>query len=250
MKRTCLAALAVLPVCLFSVGLGWCDPGDEMYAALLRDHVRGGLVDYPGLLAEKAKLGQYLDILACVEPEALPPAEQEAYLINAYNAWTLWLIVTHYPVATIKDIGGLFSSPWKIALVALPGRTVSLDHLEHELLLPRFKDPRLHMALNCSAKSCPPLAAVPYLAGELDAQLDRAAREFVNDPKSNRFKDGVLYLSRIFDWYGPDFGGEKGAVAFALRYAAPDMASAIRAAGAGLKVKYLDYDWSLNRAGN
>mgnify|MGYP001022580231 CR=1 FL=1 len=235
-----LLIFLALPVCGFAQAQG-------PYARLLGRCVRGARVDYPCVIAHAADLDAYLASLAATVTADLGREARFAYFINAYNAWTLKLVADHYPVASIKDIGPFWSTPWKIAFVRLDGRTVTLDHLENEILRPVFKDPRVHFAINCASASCPPLRAEPYAADRLDEQLDDAASRFINDPAFNSFKDGVLRLSRIFDWFQEDFGGEKGVLALVERYARGDLRKGLRS-GAPLRITYLDYDWSLNAA--
>lgn len=219
---------------------------DAPYAALLAVYVQNGVADYAGLKKDEARLNAYLDALASTNPETLSPNDRFAYYINAYNAWTLRLILDHYPgISSIKDAGSLFRSPWKQPFVRLAGRTVTLDHIEHDILRPQFRDPRLHFAINCASKSCPPLASRPYEGPTLDAALDAAARSFVNNPAQVFLRDGTLHVSRIFDWYGDDFGGEDGVWRFIRHYAATPLAKAMDAAK-DHRLVYTAYDWSLN----
>ncbi|WP_029458516.1 DUF547 domain-containing protein [Solidesulfovibrio alcoholivorans] len=219
---------------------------DAPYAALLAAHVADGVVDYAGLKKDEATLDNYLAALAAVDPAALSGPERFAYYINVYNAWTLKLILEHYPgIRSIKDAGNLFRSPWQRAFVRLRAGTVSLDDVEHGILRPQFHDPRVHFAVNCASKSCPPLAGAPYAGATLDAALDAAARACINNPANTFFKDGTLHVSRIFDWYGEDFGGPEGVWRFIRRYAAPPLAAAMDAAGRH-ELAYTPYDWSLN----
>ena len=126
----------------------------------------------------------------------------------------------------------------------LKGRTISLDHLEHDILRPRYKDPRVHFAINCAAKSCPPLRPEPYTGDRLDQQLDDSTRSFINDPQSYRLEGQNLYVSRIFKWFSEDF--KDGALAFFLQYATGELKRNLDAGREMIKVKYLNYDWSLN----
>ncbi|EPR44092.1 protein of unknown function DUF547 [Desulfovibrio sp. X2] len=224
---------------------------DTLYAGLLARNVSHGLVDYPGLLREEKTLDTYLDALARVNPEALDRAGQMAYWINAYNAWTLKLVLDHYPVSSIKKIGPFWSTPWKIEFVRIRGnggkeRTVALDYIEHSILRPRFKDPRVHFAVNCASRSCPPLRAEPYEPDRLDEQLDDQASRFLNSPDGARLVDDELYVSKIFDWFGGDFGGEEGVLGFVRRYAQGDFRTRLIALGEKVRLRYMDYDWSLN----
>ena len=218
---------------------------NRLYAELLQHYVHGGAVDYKGLKSEEEKLDRYLNVLENVNSATLLRPEQFSFYINAYNAWTLKLVLTGYPgVKSIKDLGGLFKSPWKKKLCRLDGRVMTLDDIEHGILRPKFADPRVHFAIVCASKSCPPLIPVPYHGSILDEQLDAAARAFINDPRSNRFRDGTLYISRLFKWFAEDFGNDP--IGFIQRYATGKLKAQLQQAKKPLKIAYLDYDWSLN----
>jgi hypothetical protein len=219
--------------------------GNETYAALLAAHVNNGQVDYAGFKSDEKRLDGYLQGLSAVDPSALNRADQMAFYINAYNAWTIKLILSGYPgIDSIKDLGSLFKSPWKKKFVNLNGETVSLDFIEHDILRPTFKDPRIHFAVNCASKSCPPLLAEPYTGEKLDRQLDDMTTAFINDGRSNYMDGDTLYVSRIFKWFSEDFSDD--IPGFIRSYAKGDLATQLEKVGDRLKVKYLDYDWSLN----
>lgn len=216
-------------------------------------------VDYDGFGHDRRELDAYLDTVSHIGPaqyRAWPWPEREAFLINAYNAATVKLILTSYPgLTSIKDLGGLFSSPWKRSLVNLLGRTRSLDDIEQSLLrgAPEYRDPRIHFALNCASLGCPALRNEAYVGDRLDAQLDEQARGFLRDRTRNRFDRPRrrLLLSRIFDWYGKDFARFGGVGNFLAGYSdalgmSPAEAAELRAGR--IDIDYLPYDWSLNRS--
>ena len=216
-----------------------------LYGELLKKHVRDGRVDYAGFKTEEAKLDRYLKILENVDPGILSRNEQFAFYINAYNAWTIKLILSGYPgVTSIKDLGSLLKSPWKKKIVRIDGKVVTLDHVEHEILRPRYKDPRVHFAINCAAKSCPPLRPEPFNGNILDRQLDDSTRSFINNPQSYRLDDSELYVSRIFKWFSEDFNED--IFGFFLKYANGNLKKELEAKSERTTVKYLQYDWSLN----
>ena len=216
-----------------------------LYAELLRDHAKKGVVDYQGFKTDEAKLDRYLAVLASVDTKTLSPNEQFAFYINAYNAWTIKLVLSEYPgIASIKDIGSFFSSPWKKEIALIDGKKLTLDNIEHDILRPRFKDPRVHFAVNCAARSCPPLMSEPYRGDVLDQQLNRMTQAFVNDPERNRLDGKILYVSRIFKWYSEDFNDD--IVGFFLKYAKGETFKKLREKQPEIHVRYLDYDWSLN----
>jgi len=243
------------------------DSSHAAWTALLRKHVRlqrGGQatqVAYAGFMAERAALKAYLASLSAVPAAtfaAWPRAERQAFLINAYNAFTVELILTRYPdLKSIKDLGSVFSSPWKPKWVPLLGAQVSLDDIEHAMLRKRgdYDDPRVHFGVNCASIGCPALREDAFVAARLDAQLDEQALRFMSDRTRNRYnpRRGRLELSKIFDWFGEDFRlGHRGVAslaAFAARYAeqladAPADRERIRAGT--VDIAFADYDWALN----
>jgi hypothetical protein len=215
------------------------------YGKLLESHVKDGRVNYTTFKQDEADLDRYLAQLAAVDPEQLDRSEQMAFYINAYNAWTIKLILKNYPgVESIKDLGSLFQSPWKKKFVKINGKTMTLDNIEHDILRPVFKDPRVHFAVNCASISCPPLQDKPFTGADLERQLDAAAMSFINDPQSNFVRGDKLYVSRIFKWFGEDFGND--IPGYFRSHALGDLAKKMAKAGQKLKIQYLEYDWSLN----
>jgi hypothetical protein len=216
-----------------------------IFAELLGRYVKNGVVNYAGFKAEEARLDRYLQVLERVDSESLPRQEQFAFYIDAYNAWTIKLILTGYPgLTSIKDLGSLFQSPWAKEFVRLNGKILSLDDIEHKILRPRFKDPRVHFAINCSAKSCPPLIAEPYRGDTLDAQLNRVTSDFLSNPANTRLEGNRLWVSSIFKWFAEDFNND--AVGFYRKYAPGELKQRLEASRDRMEVRYLDYDWSLN----
>ncbi len=217
----------------------------SIYASLLGKHVNQGRVDYRGFKTDESVLDQYLKRLEETATKDLSRDEQFAFYINAYNAWTIKLILSGYPgIQSIKDLGSLWGSPWKKKICRIDGDVITLDDIEHEILRPRFQDPRVHFAINCAALSCPPLISEPYQGDILEQQLDRSARAFINNPHRNYFKDNTLYVSKIFKWFAEDF--HRDIIGFFLRYAEENLKRELQAAKSRIKIKYLLYDWSLN----
>ncbi|OYV02480.1 MAG: DUF547 domain-containing protein [Burkholderiales bacterium PBB5] len=258
--------LAPLPVRAQSPGL---DHNHAAWTALLRKHVRlvrGGQatqVAYAGFKADRAALKAYLDSLSAVMPATFggwAKAERQAFLTNAYNAFTVELILTRYPdLKSIKDLGQLLSSPWNPKWIALLGDKVSLDDIEHAMLRKRgvYDDPRVHFAVNCASIGCPALREEAFVASRLDAQMDEQTLRFMSDRTRNRYnaQRGRLELSKIFDWYGEDFRlGHRGIAslpAFAARNAdqlADALADRERIRAASIDIAFSDYDWALNDA--
>lgn len=213
-----------------------------------------GLVDYAGLKSAAKdpnhEFNAYLKELSSVsfkDYEKFTREEKMAFLINAYNAYTFKLIINHYPLESIRDIGGIFSSPWKKKFFKiLDGKLQSLDPIEHDWLRPMFKDYRIHAAVNCASISCPPLRNEPFVPTKLEAQLADQMKFWMNDTTRNRYNaaKGEIFLSKIFDWYGKDFekwgGGIKAVV---NKYGPPSAQEALKNGG---DIDFLDYDWGLN----
>jgi len=217
----------------------------SIYGDLLENYVEDGVVDYAGFQRAEDRLDRYLEILENTDVKKLSRNERFAFYTNAYNAWTIKLILTEYPdIDSIKDLGGFFTSPWEKEFVRINNDVVTLDHIEHDILRPEFNDPRVHFAINCAAESCPPLRSEPYVGSRLDQQLDDATRSFINDPQENYLKGDKLYVSRIFKWFSEDF--EDDIIGFFIEYAEGNFKKKLKARENDLDVKYLDYDWSLN----
>ena len=216
-----------------------------IYGELLANHVQQGVVDYRGLKKDEGGLDAALKDMAELDLSDLSTNQFKALCINAYNAWTIKLILMHYPgISSIKQIGGVFSGPWKQKIVHLGGKVLSLGELEHDILRPKFKDPRIHFAINCASRGCPPLLNRPYRGKNLDRTLDEVTAAFINAPRRTVVKSGKLYLSKIMDWFSRDFNDDQ--VGFVLHYADPGLQRRIQSLGGHIEIDFLDYDWSLN----
>jgi uncharacterized protein DUF547 len=261
-----LLAIAALVVSLPALAL------DHSYRAwddLLKRHVRylpGGnasQVSYAGFMKDRAALRQVLDDYQKVtrdEFDRWTKPRQQAFLFNAYNAFTVDKILRRYPnIKSIRDYGTVFGNPWKDKFFTLLGEPSHLDRIEHEILRREgaYDDPRVHVAVVCASIGCPMLRDEAFVAERLEAQLEDAMRRFLSDRSRNRYnaQSGRLEVSRIFDWYGKDF--EKGHKGYAsvkatlARYAdlladRPEDRAAVREQKA--EVAFLDYDWGLNDA--
>jgi hypothetical protein len=218
---------------------------NSLYATLLKKHVKNGVVDYRGFKAEEALLDQYLKVLENVDTKSLTRNEQFAFYVNAYNAWTIKLILSGYPgIKSIKDLGSLFKSPWKKKIAKIDGDVITLNDIEHQILRPRFKDPRVHFAINCASKSCPPLISEPYDGDNLDSHLDRSVKAFLSDRKNNYLEGNTFYVSKIFQWFSEDFN--KDIIGFFMKYADENLKKELKAKAGDITISYLYYDWSLN----
>jgi hypothetical protein len=200
-------------------------------------------------VADRQRLGSYIDSLAMLPVARLTPLQQQAYWINLYNAVTVQVVLEHPGVSSIREIrSGWFSpGPWDLKLVEVNGVALTLNDIEHRILRPIFGDPRVHFAVNCASIGCPNLGAEPYVADKLDLQLDTAARAFINHPRGASISDNRLTLSSIFKWYGEDFGESvAGQLNWIAAYARPDLAEKL--AGWDGSIRY-EYDWRLNAPG-
>ena len=217
------------------------------FDALLRRVVREGGVDYAALAADPAPLDAYLETLAAANFEALSRDGKLALLINAYNAFTLRLILDHYPLESIKDIPD--AERWKAVRWSVMGTQVSLDSLEHEFLRARFEEPRIHFAINCASVGCPPLRAEAYTPDRLEAQLEEQTKRIHSHPTWLRYdaEANALELTKLYSWFSGDFEQSAGSVLKFVSAYVPAVADRL-AAGDPPTVSYMDYDWSLNAA--
>ena len=234
-----LVLLFFLPATSFS---------EDLWGELLAKHVVAGEVDYEGMSIDSLQLDQYLDSLQQSSLVSMSEPEKLALYINGYNACTVRLILDNRNdgenVQSIKDIGGWFSSPWRIKFCTIAGTEYTLDEIEHEVIRPNFNDPRVHFALNCASKSCPKLSSTPYQAEILDDQLEEQTAAFINDSLYNYIEVDTLYLSKIFDWYEEDFPA--GVYEFVRHYARGTFLQNLNSRLDAVPIHYSDYDWSLN----
>lgn len=217
---------------------------------LLKEFVDAdGYVDYPGLRQERAKLQEYINALAEAPFDGLGRDQKLALLINAYNAFTLELILEYYPLESIRDIP--VDKRWKHERWNIGGNIWSLDQIEHEQIRPKFAEPRIHFAVVCAAIGCPPLRTEAYGAERLDAQLESQTvyvhhhdRWFVFDPEA-----GEVGLTKLYDWYGGDFEQSAGSVLDYVKQYSEELAGHIQEAGEP-DIRWLEYDWTLNSQAN
>lgn len=219
------------------------------FDALLRKHVApGGWVDYAGLERDQAQLDAYVAALANAPLDHLKRDERLALLINAYNAFTLKLILEHWSGGKLKSIMDIPEAKrWDAARWKLAGQTVSLNQIEHKLIRPVFQEPRIHFALVCAAVGCPPLRSEAYAAARLEAQLAAQTKYVHTHDRWFRYQPGAksISLTRLYDWYSDDFAQAAGSV---LKYVG-EQSAAFRVElerGREPKIQWLEYDWRLN----
>ena len=231
-----------------SLGMaGTTPPSHQIWDQLVKAHVKpSGLVDYKGFIKDKAKLEQYLKLISENAPDrkTWSKNQQLAYWINAYNAFTVKLIVDNYPTQSIRDLGPKLKIPlikdvWHYKFFKIGGVESSLDEIEHSILRKEFDEPRIHFAINCASVSCPPLLNEAFMAEKLESQLQKVAVAFINDPTRNKITPEKVQISAIFSWFQGDFTKKGSLIDFLNQYAKVKIKS-------NAKVSHLDYNWNLN----
>jgi len=203
---------------------------------LLQKHVfRNGNVDYKGFITDSESFEAYLNSLSENEPQnSWTKAEKFAYWINAYNAFTVKLIIDNYPIKSIKDI----VKPWDKKFILIGNDLVSLNHIEHKILR-KMDEPRIHFAIVCASVSCPKLQNIAFDAVNLESQLTNATKEFLEDSTRNNFSENSIEISKIFKWFASDFKQDGSLIDFLNTY------SEITISQKASK-RFMDYDWDLN----
>lgn len=217
----------------------------DIWDELLGKHAKlNGTVDYKGFIKDRDQFDQYIELLESNHPNEQHWSRDEsiAYWINAYNAFTVQLILDNYPVSSIKDIKGgitFISSIWDQKFINIEGHEYDLNNIEQGILRKYYKEPRIHFAVNCASISCPPLANFAFTGNQLKSQLDQMARSFLSDPSKNKVTNDHLQLSKIFNWYKADFTDGQSLKEYIDRYTDVDV-------DPKAKISYLDYNWGLN----
>lgn len=226
---------------------GTSPPSHQPWNELLQQHVHAnGNVDYKGFIKDKAKLQRYLNLLSNNPPDkkTWSEAEQLAYWINAYNAFTVKLIIDNYPVKSITDLHPRLYVPgmntvWHKKFFKIGSKEASLDEIEHQILRKQFNEPRIHFAINCASVSCPPLRNEAYTAAKLDKQLDEQARQYINNPAHNKITPNKIVVSQIFNWFKEDFTKKGSLIDYLNKYSKTRI-------NPGAEIDHMKYDWSLN----
>ncbi len=216
--------------------------------SLLQKNVTAdGWVNYKGFIQDSTAFKKYLNLLSNNHPNKKNWSEKEqyAYWINAYNAFTVQLIVDNYPVESIKDIKNgvpFVNTVWDIKFIKIEGQEYDLNNIEHGIIRPKFNDPRAHFAVNCASYSCPKLLNEAYVAERLDEQLDDSAVAFITDEKRNIITPDKVQLSKLFKWYKGDFTEKGDLVSYINQYSPVKI-------NTNAVIEHLDYGWSLNEVG-
>ena len=211
---------------------------------LLKKYVKNGMVDYKGIKTEEEKLNLYLNELSLVslkEYSSFSKEEKLSFLINAYNAFTIKLILDNYPLTSIRKIGFLPGAAWKTDFFSLLGEKRNIDWIEHSKLRVDFEEPKIHFAIVCASIGCPPLASTAYIPKTLNSQLQSSMEIFLADKSKNKYDSSIntLFISKIFDWFSGDFTKNSSLISFiksGMKIEIPEDA----------KIKYTDYNWNLN----
>jgi hypothetical protein len=251
MRLLVLIAALVIPAPSFAQTQDLHTPWDEILAKYLSEHPDGvNRFDYAGLRdapADRAGLEDYIDALEASAPSQMQPDQAFAYWANLYNAVTVRLIVDEAPSNSIREIRPRLWSigPWGVERVTVEGEALSLDDIEHGVMRPRFDAAMVHYAVNCASIGCPNLKATAWRAEGLQADLEAAARAYINHPRGVTVTQDGIVVSRIYRWFREDFGdSEDGVIAHLLTFADPELAAQIEARPT---IAGHAYDWSLNR---
>lgn len=213
----------------------------SVYNTFLQNFVSSsGEVKYGAIKKDPALLNNYINYLNKTTPDkSWSKNKQKAFWMNAYNAYTVKLIIDNYPVASIKDIREFLTGPWDLEFVVIGGKTYTLNDIEHEILRKEFNDPRIHVGINCASFSCPPLAQYAFNEANVDAKLDELMIDFLKDQSRNKITATKLELSSIFDWFKEDFTKKGSLIDYLNKYASVKIEQ-------NAKVSYIKYNWNLN----
>ena len=229
----------IVLIAIFTLSQG--NAQTSIYNDLLQKHVtKDGIVDYKSFKADEAKLDTYISYLEKTTPaSSWSENKQKAFWINAYNAYTIKLILENYPLKSIMDIKQDGKTAWKISFANVGGKTYTLDHIEHEILRKNLFDPRIHVGVNCASGSCPKLGNVAFTEENVLANLEELMKEFINDSSRNKITNNKVQISSIFDWFKEDFTKNGSVIDYLNKYSNTEI-------NPNAKISYLKYDWSLN----
>lgn len=213
----------------------------SIFNDLLQNHVaKNGIVDYKSFKNEEAKLDSFISYLENTSPDNSWSAnKQKAFWINAYNAYTIKLILENYPLKSITDIKQDGKTAWKIPFAKVGGKTYTLDFIEHEILRKNFSDPKIHVGVNCASGSCPKLGNVAFTEENIETELTRLMKDFINDTSRNNLSKNKVQISEIFNWFKDDFTKNGSIIDFLNSYSETEISKKA-------KISYLKYDWTLN----
>ena len=234
MKKTLLLFVAVFT-------LSQVNAQTSLFNDLLQKHVTtDGIVDYKSFKADETKLDNFISYLEKTTPESSwSENKQKAFWINAYNAYTIKLILKNYPLKSIMNIKEKGKSAWKIPFAKVGGKTYTLDHIEHEILRKKLFDPKIHVGVNCASGSCPKLGNMAFTEENVEAELTKLMKAFVNDSTRNKLSKKKVQISEIFNWFKGDFTKNGSVIDYLNKYSDTEISKKAR-------ISYLKYDWTLN----
>ena len=234
MKKILLLFIAVL-------SLSQTSAQTSIFNDLLQKHVtKDGIVDYKSFKTDEAKLDSFISYLEKTSPEkSWSENKQKAFWINTYNAYTIKIILGNYPLKSIMDIKEDGKTAWKIPFAKVGGKTYTLDHIEHQILRKDFSDPKIHVGVNCASGSCPKLGNTAFTEENIESELTRLMKDFVNDSSRNKISKKKVQISSIFDWFKGDFTKKGSVIDFLNTYSETEISPKA-------KISFLKYDWSLN----
>lgn len=234
MKKTLLVFVAILTLLQVKAQT-------NIFNDLLQKHVtKNGIVDYKAFKKEETKLATYISYLEKTNPDkSWSENKQKAFWINAYNAYTIKLILENYPLKSIMKIKEKGKSAWKIPFAKVGGKTYTLDFIEHEILRKKLFDPKIHVGVNCASGSCPKLLNKAFTEENVNNELEKLMKDFINDTSRNKLSAKKVQISSIFDWFKEDFTKNGSLIDYINKYSEIQINSKA-------KISYLKYDWSLN----
>jgi hypothetical protein len=213
----------------------------EGFDKLLENNItEDGVVNYKGIMKERATLDAYIAYIKVTSPEEKWSDDKtKAFYINVYNAYTILLILDNYPLKSIIKISKRGKDAWHQKFVVVGGETFSLNDIEHQILRKKYSDPRIHVGVNCASFSCPPIANFAFTEANVETELERLMKKFINDPARNRITSKKITLSKVFEWYKGDFTKNGSLVTYINGYSEVELTKKT-------KVRYLEYNWNLN----
>ncbi|WP_298879314.1 DUF547 domain-containing protein [uncultured Polaribacter sp.] len=234
MKKTLILLVTILT-------LSQVNAQTSIFNELLQKHVtKNGIVDYKSFKTDKTKLDSFISYLEKTTPaKSWSANKQRAFWINAYNAYTIKIILENYPLKSIMDIKQKGKTAWKIPFAKVGGKTYTLDYIEHEILRKNLFDPRIHVGVNCASGSCPKLGNMAFTEENIEASLEQLMKEFINDTTRNKLSKKKIQISEIFNWFKNDFTKNSSLIEYLNKYSDTEISKKT-------KISFLKYDWTLN----
>ena len=213
----------------------------SVFNDLLQKHVtKTGIVDYKSFKNDEAKLDSYISYLEKNNPvSSWSDNKKKAFWINAYNAYTIKIILENFPIKSILNIKQMGKTAWEIPFAKIGNKTYTLDYIEHKIIRKKFADPRIHAGVNCASRSCPKLRNIAFTEQKIETELSHLMKDFINDTSKNKISKNKIQISSIFDWFKDDFTKNGSVIDYINKYADIEI-------NPKAKISYLKYDWTLN----